>query len=446
MANESDLNQVLLFSFKKQTFASGELEMPYNPNLLNEQIELIKSLLLAFGQKPPLTTINHWRKLIQVDLANQGANSASRWIFAYKPVNDINGGLPAGFEIKFKFKNPDCNSMSQQNSPEILASGQLKMPAVPSFIEEHIQQIAKVLKALRQDINIEELNQWKNMIAAKLPQWFQASPNAYLIINYQPLDPDLGLAGGVNLTITGKIKSIEDSYHQWTEIRKGALFGTHPDAKVMNIAQTLGETASVSMLDVGAGTGRNSLALAQLGYPVDALELTQILCDRLQQTAIKENLFLNIIQGDIFNSELILPLAPYKLIILAEVIASHLRSPQQVRQLIIRLCELLQPGGLLLFNTFLAVDGYQPPQKVRELAQFYWSYVMTREELQSSLEGLPLTIIADESVHDYEKTHLPPEGWPPTSWFINWSTGRNVFPLKMTPPIELRWITIKHNC
>lgn len=434
MIDDSDLKQVILFSFKKQTFAWGELEMPYNVTLLDEQLELIQSLLLAFGQKPPSETLETWRKLIATDLVSQSTNLPSHWIFTYKPVNEVRGGLPAGFDIKFKSSNN--NYCSEQT----LAWGQLRMPALPSFIDEIIEQIAKILTALKQDLSKEELNQWKETIANKLPRWFQASPNAYIILNYQPLKPNLGLIGGVNLKISTEIKSIENYYHQWTESREGALFGTHADAKVIDIAQHLG---SIPILDVGAGTGRNSLVLAEAGYPVDALELTKVLSDNLVETARQKNLSLNVIQGDIFQQNLSLPLAPYKLIILAEVIASHLRSPQQVRKLMTHLCELLQPDGIILFNTFLAIDGYKPPAKVRELAQFYWSYLMTRKELMLSLEGLSLKIIADESVHDYEKKHLPSEAWPPTSWFINWSTGRNVFPLKISPPMELRWITLQ---
>jgi 2-polyprenyl-3-methyl-5-hydroxy-6-metoxy-1,4-benzoquinol methylase len=440
----SDLAQALLFSFKKQVFAWGELEMPYNLALLDGQMQLIQSLLLALGQKPPSTELDAWRKWIEVDLAAQGADLSCRWVFSYKPLGQPNGGLPAGFEIKFKLQPPPGNPLPYQG--QTLAWGHVKMPALPSFIDEHIKQIDKILRALEQELSSTELAAWRQAIASRLPPWFQASANAYLIVNYEPLEPRLGLAGGVNLQINTEIKSLNTFYHQWTETREGALFGTHADAKVMHTAQSLGHIAGVSVLDAGAGTGRNSLALAQAGYPVDALELTQVLCDRLRETAMKKNLSLNVIEGDIFASHLALPLAPYKLIVLAEVIASHLRNPQQVRELISRLCKLLQPGGMLLFNTFVAIDEYEPPQQVRELAQFYWSYVMTRKELKSVLEGLPLTLIADESVHDYEKAHLPAEAWPPTSWFINWSTGRNVFPLKTIPPIELRWILLKYNC
>jgi 2-polyprenyl-3-methyl-5-hydroxy-6-metoxy-1,4-benzoquinol methylase len=436
MIDHSLLQQALLFSWRKQVFAWGELEMPYDLNLLDQQMELILSLLLALGQKPPPTVIKKWRHLIQVELANS-SQLPSRWIFAYKPVSDLNGGLPAGFNLKFKL----TDSFNSNAKLGIIAKGILKMPALPSFIETIIQQLAMILKALKQNLTQEELAFWKQEIEKKVFRWFQTSPNAYVVIDYEPLNAMLGLDGGFNLKVSTFIKSIDNLYHQWTTttVRKDNLFGRYPDAKVMDIAQSLG---IVPILDVGAGTGRNSLALAKANYPVDAVELTKVLSDHLFKTAIEENLLLNVIEGDIFASELLLPLAPYKLIILAEVIASHLRSWKQVRELMIRLGKLLQPGGIILFNTFLSVDGYEPSQQVRELGQFYWSYIMTRQELKSSLEGLPLKIIEDQSVHDYEKIHLPSDGWPPTSWFIHWSQGKNIFPLNIDPPVNLRWITV----
>jgi hypothetical protein len=105
--------------------------------------------------------------------------------------------------------------------------------------------------------------------------------------------------------------------------------------------------------------------------------------------------------------------------------------------------EAIAPGGFLLFNLFLTVDDYEPNDIVRELSQFCWSYVMTRQELQDCLADLPLEIISDESVFDYERLHLPPEAFPPTAWFTNWATGRNLFPIQEAPPAELRWIVCR---
>jgi len=44
-------------------------------------------------------------------------------------------------------------------------------------------------------------------------------------------------------------------------------------------------------------------------------------------------------------------------------------------------------------------------------------------------------------VYRYEKTHLPHGAWPPTGWYENWVSGRDVFPVSGDEsPIEMRWL------
>ena len=36
---------------------------------------------------------------------------------------------------------------------------------------------------------------------------------------------------------------------------------------------------------------------------------------------------------------------------------------------------------------------------------------------------------------------LPPEAWPPTSWFESWALGSNLFDVPTgSSPFELRWL------
>jgi len=321
-----------------------------------------------------------------------------------------------------------------------VVSGKLQMPAVPSMIDEIMSRIEGVLCALRQHLSPAEIDSWRQIIADKLPEWFADSPNNSLIVNYELLKPELGLPGGVKVSFSKGVSSIETHYQDWSQTREGPLFGSQGDAKVMAIASELGDPANTPILDVGAGNGRNSLALARKGYPVDAVELTQVLVEQLLAAKTAEKLEIGVIQADILDPLLKVPTSFYKLAILAEVIASHFHHVHQVRELMIRMSQVLQPGGLLLFNAFLAVDGYEPSVRVREMSQIYWSCIFTRAELHLAMEGLPWEILSDESVFEYERLHLPAEAWPPTPWFVNWCTGRNLFPIEETPPIELRWV------
>lgn len=57
---------------------------------------------------------------------------------------------------------------------------------------------------------------------------------------------------------------------------------------------------------------------------------------------------------------------------------------------------------------------------------------------------LPLELVADDSVYDYEKAHLPPGAWPPTTWYADWVSGRDLFAVEREmSPIELRWLVFQ---
>ena len=50
-------------------------------------------------------------------------------------------------------------------------------------------------------------------------------------------------------------------------------------------------------------------------------------------------------------------------------------------------------------------------------------------------------LVADDSVYEYEKAHLPDDGWPPTSWYAGWVSDVDVFDVEREQcPIEMRWL------
>ena len=54
---------------------------------------------------------------------------------------------------------------------------------------------------------------------------------------------------------------------------------------------------------------------------------------------------------------------------------------------------------------------------------------------------MPLQLVSDHSVHEYEKANLPAGAWPPTSWYADWVSGRDVFDLpRENCPIEMHWL------
>ena len=258
-----------------------------------------------------------------------------------------------------------------------------------------------------------------------------------VVLQYHSIPPpQTGLACQL-IVVTS---SVGDQYKAWVQTREPPLFGSHPDAKLMATAAKLGEPRQVRVLDVGAGTGRNTLPLARLGHPVDAIELAPTFAEQLRVAVQVEKLPVTVTEGDVLDPLVRMRPAHYQLAIAAEVI-THFRETDQVRLFLAKMCDFLCPGGLLLFSTFLAMDGYEPEWLVREVAQISWATLFTRQEMAAAMEGLPLLQLSDELLFEYERYHLPPEAWPPTPWFMSWATGQDVFPMANgRPPIELRWL------
>jgi hypothetical protein len=95
----------------------------------------------------------------------------------------------------------------------------------------------------------------------------------------------------------------------------------------------------------------------------------------------------------------------------------------------------------LVLSTFLAKDGFELDDATRQLGQQFYSTVFARMEVSTAIQGLPLSLISDESVYEYEKNNLPAAAWPPTSWYEEWVSGQDVFDLQREQsPIELRWL------
>ncbi|MFZ1175146.1 MAG: class I SAM-dependent methyltransferase, partial [Mycobacterium sp.] len=234
-------------------------------------------------------------------------------------------------------------------------------------------------------------------------------------------------------------RTIEADYEQWVAFRPPPLFGTEPDARVLALACEAADPGACRVLDVGAGTGRNALALARRGHPVDAVEVASKFADVLRAEVEQESLGVRVIQSDVFTAMEGVR-EEYQLMVLSEVV-SDFRTTHELRGLFELAVDCLAPGGRLVFNTFLARPGYVPDRAAVELGQQCNSMIFTREEVTSAAAQLPLELIADDSAYEYEKAHLPEGAWPPTGWFEGWASGVDVFDVEREDsPIELRWL------
>jgi len=148
------------------------------------------------------------------------------------------------------------------------------------------------------------------------------------------------------------------------------------------------------------------------------------------------------IQADVLDASIAIG-SGFRLAILSEVV-SHFVEARQLRLLFERMSGALEPGGILLFNCFLAHPSYTPDRIARDVSRAYGCSVFTRKELADAAQASAFELLADESVRDYEKEHLPDKAWPPTPWFDAWTQGQDVFKLDAGKgPIEMRWLTYR---
>jgi SAM-dependent methyltransferase len=321
-----------------------------------------------------------------------------------------------------------------------IAEGQVALPAVPSLLEHYVERIGTLFASLGRTMDSTQQKSLRELLAEKLEEGFRIAPQSNVFVRYKiERTPSAPISYGV----ASALSSIPEEYDYWVKTRSGPLFGSLPDAKLMAVARTLGPPAEIPVLDVGAGTGRNTLPMARAGHPTVALELAPALADLLREDLAREKLDVPVVAGNILDETLELPLAPYGLAVVAEVVP-HLRNADELRRVFTRLAGVLRPGGTLLVSAFLTKDGYHPDQAEREMAQVLWSAFFTREELSAATAGLPLERISDESVLEFEQANLAPEAWPPTTWFVSWASGADAFDLwEGRAPIELRWLVFR---
>jgi 2-polyprenyl-3-methyl-5-hydroxy-6-metoxy-1,4-benzoquinol methylase len=314
-----------------------------------------------------------------------------------------------------------------------VVTGQITLPAVPSMIDEYVTMCANVFAGVGRSFTAEQLVHVKTVLEGQLAVAYSASQCSKVVISFDAL-------GSMNLNYRVKVESrtLDGVYEKWIE-REPPLFGSQPDARVWALANDAADPRTHRVLDIGAGTGRNALALARRGHPVDAVEMTPNFAEVIRLDAGREQLDVRVIQRDIFLTTADLG-QDYQLILLSEVV-SDFRTTQQLRGIFELAAHCLARGGRLVFNAFVARQGYTPDNAARELGPQCYTSIFTRDEISTAASELPLELIADDSVYEYEKAHLPEGAWPPTNWYANWACGLAVFDVEPEKsPIECRWL------
>ena len=318
-----------------------------------------------------------------------------------------------------------------------VVNAEITVPAAPAMLEEYVAMCTEAFEAIGVYFNEADTAHLRTVLESQLAEAYAASPRSNIVINYQS-----PVGTTVSYTVKAQWTTLEGAYDNWVATREPPLFGTEPDARVLALAAEAADPAAFPILDIGAGTGRNCLALARRGHPVDAVEMSPKFAEIIVAQAHQEGLGVRVTLRDVFTTTSDLR-RDYQLILLSEVV-SDFRSVEQLAGVFALASECLAPGGRLVFNIFVARDGYEPDAAARELGQQCYTSIFTRAELAAASGMSGLELVSDDQVHDYEKEHLPEGSWPPTSWYADWVSGLDVFGVPREEcPIEMRWLVYR---
>jgi SAM-dependent methyltransferase len=318
------------------------------------------------------------------------------------------------------------------------AAGTLSGPCIPALFEHYLDKALRLFELLDRPLTADQRLGFAQTFRRAIEQGFATSPYAQFVLEYGPA-PNNPAEVGCQLSIG--LMPLEEQYRRWLG-SSGASphpFGQQPDAKVLDVAARLPSTPRPRILDVGAGTGRNALALARTGRDVDAIEPVLALADQLEMAAANEGLLINVIREDVLAAGARLPVGGYQLLVLSEV-ATHF-SFAQLAAVLPKLAGSLAPGGSLVMNAFVAEDDYQPDDVAKQAAPVLWSTFFSRAELASVAAAAGLAFVAEDPCVVYEQARQPPAAWPPTDWYVPWAKGHNLFDQAAgAAPIELHWL------
>jgi SAM-dependent methyltransferase len=315
-----------------------------------------------------------------------------------------------------------------------VAMGQITVPAVPSLIDEYVRMCDNLFASVGVQYSPEEFAQLTTVLRTQLAEAYRTSSRSNIVISFH-----VPFGTALNYRVNTESATLASAYDGWVGAREGSLFGVEPDARVSALAAEAADPSTYRVLDIGAGTGRNALALARRGHPVDAVEMAPKLAHIIRSEAERESLAVDVIERDVFASMDDVR-SDYQLIVASELVPDF-RTTEQLRALFELAAHSLAPGGKLLFNTFLPREGYTPDDAARELGQQCNTMIFTWDEIGSAIDPLALQLVADDSAYDYEKTHLPDGAWPPTAWFADWASGLDIFDVaREESPIKLHWL------
>ncbi len=181
-------------------------------------------------------------------------------------------------------------------------------------------------------------------------------------------------------------------------------FGEKPSEYLSDLVN--GARASGRALDIGAGDGRNSLYLAQVGFDVTAIDTSQVGLDKLERLARSRGLAAHIHTETADARTATYAPGTYALIA-AVTLFDHLRAPD-VPPLFERLTASLVDGGLLFVKAHTVDDpGHSEDRReASELAGEIHHYFERNELLRLAADRF--YIIRYEETREHDTSHGRP--------------------------------------
>ena len=134
-----------------------------------------------------------------------------------------------------------------------------------------------------------------------------------------------------------------EDQRRWDEKHAGKRGDEPPSVFLTEIfASPSWQIAPGRALDVATGTGRNACFLAERGFSVDAMDISEVALQEARKTAEAKGLTINFVQADLEQAAL--PTDAYNLIISFNFLE---------RSLIPKMKHALKLGGHIIFDSYL---------------------------------------------------------------------------------------------
>ena len=134
-----------------------------------------------------------------------------------------------------------------------------------------------------------------------------------------------------------------DDQIKWDKLHAGPRAADEPSAFLKIIFEQFGSILSPGRaLDIACGRGRNSFFLAERGWEVEAMDVSEVALEKTRKRAEQKNLSVTVTRADLDQADL--PRQAYELIINFNFLQ---------RLLIPRIKDALKIGGYVIFETFL---------------------------------------------------------------------------------------------